>query len=363
MPIDYKLAETRLRTAFENAQTALLAGTDIWVPPPHVVCLIETVYSSNTQAYREALLGCLVARIQDETINIRKPYVSQGEDAFSGRTLDERVINPFLQEKRIPSSKGPFLSVFRRSVEFNESTRDGVRDKVGYDAFLNILDYIDDASEAQTLDQLLDYLAYRFITLREDAIIPLTRIQRMSLDQVGQLVSNLLQAPSGGRSPVYLIVATFQAIHKSFGLDWEIEWQGINVADSASGVGDDITISLNGVVLLAAEVTERTVDRNRVLATFNTKIGPYGIQDYLFFINSESQPPEVDELVKQYFAQGHEINFVVMKEWVVAVLAAVGGQGRAHFLDQLLDLFDSQETPAALKTTWNEAIDKIVTSP
>ena len=361
MPIDYKDANDRLRTAFENAQVALLAGTDIGVPPPHIVNWLDTVFSSNTQAFREVLLGCVLARIQDETINIRKPYVSQGDDAFSGRTLDERVVNPILQEKRIPSSKGPFLSVFRRSVEFNQSTREGVRDKAAYDAFLGVIDFIDDTSEPQTLNQFLNFLAFRFIALREESTIPLARIQRMSLEQIGRLVSNLLQTPSGGRSPVYLIVATFKAIDKSLDLNWEIQWQGINVADSASGVGGDITISSGDMVLLAAEVTERTVDRNRVVATFNTKIGPHGIEDYLFFVTSKSQPPDVADQVKQYFAQGHEINFVVMQEWIFAVLAALGRRGRARFIDQLIELIDSPETPVALKVAWNEAIDLIVT--
>ncbi len=72
----------------------------------------DAIFNSATQAYREVLIGCLLARHQDQSINLRQPYVNLGEHAFNGRTSDERVINPFLYEKRIPNSCGPYLSVF-----------------------------------------------------------------------------------------------------------------------------------------------------------------------------------------------------------------------------------------------------------
>ena len=59
--------------------------------------------------------------------------------------------------------------------------------------------------------------------------------------------------PSGGRFPVLLTVAMFQTIREAFGLDWEIDWQGIDVADRASEVGGDITIRSGGAATLAVE--------------------------------------------------------------------------------------------------------------
>ena len=323
---------------------------------------MDKLFSSTTQAFREALLGCLIAHISDKTINIRKPYISQGSDAFNGRTLDERVVNPVLQQRRIPSSRGPFLSVFRRSVEFTNSTRDGVRDKSAYDAFLELLEHIEGVSDNEVLIQVLDYVAYRFVELREASNVPLTRIQRMSLSQITNLVSQLLETPSGGRLPMYIIVAAFQAIDKHFDLHWDIRWQGINVADSASGLGGDIVVSSGDTTLIVAEITERLVDRNRVVTTFNNKIGPHPMEDYLFFVSSNDQPHDTVQQIRQYFAQGHEINFIVAKDWVVAVLATIGRRGRSHFIERLLVLLESQDTPVALKATWNETVDLIVNS-
>ena len=355
MPIDYEEARDLLQTAFEVAERSLLNDGDVETPPEAVSDSIDTVFSSNTQAYREALLGCLIARIQDKSINIRKPYVSQGDDAYNGRTLDERVVNPILQEKRVPSSRGPFLSVFRRSVEFNLSTRDGVRDKSAYDAFLNVLESLENTAEDDKLGQVLNFVALQFVKLREAANVPLTRIQRMSLEQIADLVSRLLDTPSGGRFPVYIVVAAFHAIDGYFDCGWEIQLQGINVADSASGVGGDVVITSDDSILMAAEITERIVDRNRVVATFNSKIGPH-----LFFVHSDVQPPETVQQVRQYFAQGHEINFIVIAGWVVSVLATIGNRGRSHFIDKLIELLELSDTPVSVKVAWNESIDRIV---
>jgi hypothetical protein len=127
---------------------------------------------------------------------------------------------------------------------------------------------------------------------------------RISLEQYGTLISGLLATPSGGRFPVLLVSAAFSTIKHYFGLDWDVSAQGINVADAAAGVGGDVTITQAGRTLLAAEITEHPLDRNRVVSTFNTKIAPQGIEDYLFFVPMEHLPEEVRSQARQYFAQG-----------------------------------------------------------
>ncbi len=255
MPIDYDSARKLLYDTFHEVEADFLR---VLVPKADPLFRLfpvncEVLFRSRTQAYREVLLGCIVARIQDRNINIRQPYAGQGPNAFSGRTLDERVINPFLHDKRIPSSHGPYLSVFRRSVPFDADTRKGLRDEPGYDAFLKALTHVELASQDSELLALLRYLLFKFAELREAADVSLSRLQRMSLEQYDTLVSGLLATPSGGRFPVLVVVATFIVIKEFFRLNWEIEWQGINVADIARGAGGDVTISEAGQTLMVAE--------------------------------------------------------------------------------------------------------------
>jgi hypothetical protein len=87
-------------------------------------------------------------------------------------------------------------------------------------------------------------------------------------------------------------VAMFKTIKQCYSLDWEIEWQGINVADKASKAGGDITITEEGIIIFAVEVTERPIDGKRVTATFNTKISPNKISDYLFIYSNIDPYPK-----------------------------------------------------------------------
>ena len=114
---------------------------------------------------------------------------------------------------------------------------------------------------------------------------------------------------------MYIVVAALQATNEHLELDWEIEWEGINVADAASGLGGDIVVASGDKTILVAEVTERRVEHNRIVATFNSKIGPNQIEDYLFFTRSKDQPIETIEQMRRYFAQGHELSFVVIEDW------------------------------------------------
>jgi hypothetical protein len=241
-------------------------------------------------------------------------------------------------------------------VQFDETTRSGLRDKAGYDAFLQLLEHVETTHDPDDIRLFITWLVFRFVQLRETADIQLARLQRISLEQHGALVGSLLDIPSGGRFPVMIVIAALHALKDFFRADWRIEWQGINVADAASGVGGDITVRENGATVFIAEVTERPIERTRVVATFNAKIAPGGIEDYLFFIRPESLDDEAGRQARQYFAQGHEVNFIEVKQWVLMSLATIGARGRGLFHNHLIQLLDRADTPRTLKVAWNRAI-------
>jgi hypothetical protein len=353
--IDHDQANNLLKENFSNAEVQIVEGT---IPDidPSLIEHFDIVFSSNTQSYREVLLGCTLARILDETIDIHLPYVSHGPNAFNARDLDEKIINPFLQSNRIPSTKGPYLSTFRRQVRFESSTRDGLRDKHGYDSLLFLIDYLSDTSKELKLRIFLNYLLFRFAQLREASIVPLTRIHRFSLEQYEDLFSFLLARASGGLFPVLLVVCMFETIRDYFELDWQIEWQGINVADAASGARGDITILLQGDILISIEVTERQVDPARLVSTFNTKIAPGGIEDYLFLVGATEPNDEAKNLARRYFAQGHEINFAQVSDWLLMLLVTLGKRGRELFNSNFMELLEDPDIPQAVKVAWNESV-------
>jgi len=357
VPIDYDAARDILTTEFEAAEALFREGREAVVPKT-VALATEGVFRTKTQAYREALLGCAIVRIQDPDINIRLPYVNQGEDAFNGRTLDERVINPFLHDHRIPASRGPYLSALRRNVRFVPETL-GQRDAKGYASFLEFISELE-VADSDTAREYLRHLLWAFVKLRDSADIPLSDVHRLSVEQYGALIDGLLTVRSGGLLPVLLAVATFKMISQCFGLNWRIEWQGINVADRAHGAGGDISVFRNGELVFSVEVTEREIDRARVVATFNGKIAPNGIDDYLFFFTATNPTDEARQAARQYFAQGHEINFVPIRDWIISVMTTSGPRCRRIFTEQLRELLSRPEVPAALKVAWNDHLQAVL---
>jgi len=356
--LDFDLARNLLEQLFSEAQRAFESHQ-----PPTVDHSVrrnaETLFNSNTQSYREVLLGCGLARLLDHTIDIRQPYVKNGTKGFSGRTLDEKVVNPFLSANNIPCSKGPYLAVFRRKVKLTKETGAGLKDKVGYDAFLNYLSELEKADEAK-VRLLLVYLLYCFLSLREKAQIQLVKMSKLSLEQFGTLIDQLIEVPSGGLLPVLLSTALLRAIKSCYRLRWEIDFQSINVADAATGATGDITVREDNQVILALEVTERCIDQTRVVATFNAKIFRSAIQDYLFVYTDQYPDETTMQAARHYFAQGYEINFLQLRPWVINNLATGGAKCRMAFMEEMVKLLDRNEVPFKLKHAWNEILSSLV---
>lgn len=357
--IDYAEAAKVLATLFATAERAFQNKQ----PPPvanAVQAASNALFSSPTQSYREALLGCCLARILDQSVNIRHPYVNQGDDAFNGRTLDEKVVNPFLQDRLIPCSKGPFLASFRRSVKFVPETAQGLRDQNGYKAMLAVIGVLEKSKKTDA-QALTTYLLYRFVELRNASRVPLSHISRLSLEQYGTLIAGMLQVQSGGLIPVLLVVSMLRTIKFCFELDWEIGFQGINVSDKASGAIGDVTVTEAGEPVMAIEVTERPIEKSRVVSTFNTKVMRGGIPDYLFVYSGAAPAEDARKTARTYFSQGHEINFVQVNEWLLNNLATLGSKCRRTFTKELLALLDDRGVPASVKIAWNDLVREVVT--
>ncbi len=358
MSLDYAQAERLLHIAIDRAEHDVLVGGRN-VPPdedshgPY----LDVLFTSSTQAFREALVGCILARLIDPKIDASKPYVKHGANSYNGRTLCSKVVTPVLRDKHIPVSKAPFLSTLRRGVQFTEAMRIGVRDQEAFTSFLAIVDQVNRLDE-NLLTSLLKDFCVRFVWLREAANVRVSKLQRISHEQYGLLIDGLLRIPSGGRFPVFLVDALFHAIRKAFELDWRIEVQGINVSDSASGAGGDVEIWRGDKLVLAVEITERRIDKSRVQATFQSKISPSSIQDYLFLVTSDADTEAIAQ-ARRYFIQGHEVNFVNLRDYILMTLVSVGSHGRERFNRVLTERIEEADTPTTLKVAWNAQITRL----
>ena len=355
--VDYSTANTLLHNCF----SAVSAG----FPEAYSSIMgklnnaLDIVFSSNTQSYREVLLGCVLVHIIHPDINIRLPYVKQGEHAFNGRTLDEQVVNPFLMSKQIPCSKGPYLATFRRNVRLDSSTREGLRDKTGYDAMLEIIDAIEKA-EREEAKAILYCLLQKFIELREKSDVQLVSVVRMSIEQYRHFLDTLLYNQSGGLIPMLVTEAIFQTINEQNQCGWTVKRQGINAADGATGTPGDVVIYKGTEIVKAIEVTERPIAQTRVTTTFNTKIATNEVKDYLFIYTQAVPDNEAYRAANAYFAQGFDINFIKLTNFVISVFVIGDATTRTIFMNKMLTLLRGIDVPASVKTAWNDSLQTII---
>lgn len=319
----------------------------------------DTVFESKTQSYREVLLGCALMRLINPSINIRLPYIKQGSDSFNGRTLDEQVINPFLISRQIPCSKGPYLATFRRNVKLDASTKSGLRDQIGYEAMLTLLDLIESCHGDESR-AVVACLLHKFIDLREKSNIQLVTVARLSVEQSRYFLDTLLHNQSGGLIPMLITEAIYETINEEYCCGWEIEHQGINSADGATGAAGDITIKSGLNIVKAIEVTERPIGAARVVTTFSTKIITSDIKEYLFVYTANAPDDDAYAAAKTYFAQGYDINFVKLNNFVIAIFMAGRAETRNIFMDKMLALLSRGSIPASVKTAWNDSLQATI---
>jgi hypothetical protein len=212
--VDYEALRVRLQAAFAEAQSK--PNVRLAIPKP-ISAPLHALFTSKTQAFREGFLGALLVKLEHPEVNISHPYVKHGPDSFNGRTVDEKVVNPFLKSERIPSSRGPYLSVLRRGVKFKKETLVGIRDTKAFEALIELVDYAKVASKESRL-ALLRIILEQFIALRESSEIPVSRLNRLSHRQYEELLNRLGKIKSGGKIPVMLVTATLHSMIETFAL-------------------------------------------------------------------------------------------------------------------------------------------------
>ncbi|MDQ6433772.1 restriction endonuclease, SacI family [Mesorhizobium sp. LHD-90] len=354
----YDKARELLAEAFSEAEDDFRDGKLITLPSD-VMGAIERTFASKTQAYREALVGCALTRLVDETIDVRYPATAHGDKSFSGRGVSDQVVAPFLQSKRVPISVSPYLSALRGGAKFVPGGQPRIqRDQPAFDALVKAVSYVADANPDETR-ALLRRLLREFIQLRESANISLKRTAKPSVFQLDKIADTLLRIKSGGRIASFLTIAMFQALSDRFTLGWEVDFQGINVADKFTGAVGDVTVKKNGDVVLGVEITERPIGKARVSLVFEDKVSPAGLIDYLFVTTAL---PEADAIVaaKNYTAVGNDMNFVDLRRWLHHLLATIGPVGRLAFQDRLIAQLTETGVPAELKLAWNDALEAAI---
>ncbi|MDS3860830.1 hypothetical protein RIF25_08385 [Thermosynechococcaceae cyanobacterium BACA0444] len=163
MPEPSEILEVAFQRVAANLQEVVVANDQI-----RQKCEYISKNLSNRAGAR-LLMSCLLAKIHNPKVDIRKPYTQiGGEDSFSGRTYDEQYITPFVNKYNLPCNiTTAFLTPALRNR--NETLVQGLN-LVGRppQLYTNVLDLLDDVYNNRVLpNDLLAEVIRLLIILRD----------------------------------------------------------------------------------------------------------------------------------------------------------------------------------------------------
>lgn len=304
---------TILNDAFQRAITTLevpvIANIEIREKVDYVA------RNLGNRAGVRLLMACLLAKIHNPAIDVRKPYTQIGEgDSFSGRTYDEQYLTAFINQHNLPcNNTTAFLTPALRNR--NTTLEKGInlvgRPPQLYDAVLDLLDHIHQ-NRVSASDLLVETIRDLILLRNErqariEALLEGLKTTRDSLplssEQIVLLIEQHLSLKGTSRLPVLLVAAAYQVAEPYIG-ERILALQAHNAADVQTGaIGDvEITLISENKIATCYEMKDKTVTRediDRALQKLYTK--ELQIDNYIFITTEK-----IDEVVQDYARSQYE---------------------------------------------------------
>lgn len=306
---------------------------------------LETVcLSPKNRACVRLLLSCLLSKVYDSKVDIRKPYTKiPGRGTFSGRTIDEKYITPFINKHDLPcNSTTAFLTpaLRNRDIVLNKKVDLVGRPPEVYRSVLLLLDVVH-TKKVLAYDMLCEVI--RLLVVFRDS-----KKQRLSsllaelktTEQSGQLpvkmiltiISQHLRCPDSSRLPVLVVAAAYHAAQECL-REKILPLTSHNAADlQTESLGDlEVTLVNDDNVITSYEMKNQKITKDFVDRAVE-KVATVGKQiDNYIFITTEPVDKEVVEYAEGLYEKTYGIEF--------SILDCMG------FLEHFLYLFYRLRTP------------------
>ncbi len=271
------------------------------------------------------LMACLLAKIHNPSVDVRKPYTEIGEaDSFSGRTYDEQYITKFIVEHELPCN--PTTAFLTPALRNRNSTLTPELNLVGrpprlYQTMLRLLDVVcrrrvsAEDLLAETVRWLLivrDEQRQRMETLlaalqTAEGAIPL------SSEAIVRLIEQHLNCRNSSRLPVLVVAAAYQAASEHLG-ERVLPLASHNAADRQTGALGDVEITLlsDDAVITCYEMKDKRVTVNDISRALQ-KIGESERRvDNYIFITTDVIDVEVNEYAASMYDRTGGVEIVIL---------------------------------------------------
>jgi DNA adenine methylase len=279
----------------------------------------------QNRAGARLLLACLLAKIDNPNVDIRKPYTEiGGADSYSGRTYDERYVTTFIDTHELPCN--PTTAFLTPALRNRDMILTPNLNLVGrppklYQTTLELLTsvYQNEVSAEDLLAEVVRALLIVRDERRQRIKTLLAGLNAskdtmpLSSEAIVTLIQQHLSSPKSSRLPVLVVAAAYQAVEEQLG-ERALPLQGHNVADKQTGALGDIEITLNNDdnIITSYEMKTRRVTKEDINHALQ-KINDSGkkIDNYIF-ITTEVIDQEVKDYTATLYDQTRGIEVVVL---------------------------------------------------
>ena len=213
----------------------------------------------------------------------------------------------------------------------------GVKDKQRWNAFADFLQTIEDGDEdllLKTFRRCLQSIARKLQRQSFEYPIP----QRISLHNMSVMLTTFLAEPSNGLRPLVVATALFRILGEAFSLFSNIQSQGLNEADSASGVpGDIVCYDRDDAVALAVEVKDYHLTLHEYRNSVTKALKGNGISRLLFATPGidEEDRQEIERRMETQWASGLNAYQVDLETLVKTTFSLLEEEWRIKFIGEV----------------------------
>jgi DNA adenine methylase len=236
---------------------------------------IESICRCNVnKAPIRFLMSCLLAKIVNKNVDIRKPYTEiKGDDTYSGRFYDEKYIGVFIQKYKLPCNPTTaYLTPAFRNLD-RILTKDLIlvgRPKEIYESVLSVLDIVYMKKE-KPKNVLREIIRFLLIIKSEDELrmnqllVELKQTSDMlplASEDIVTLLSQHLNCKHSSRLPVLIIASAYQAVKEQIGEVNKI-LKSHTAADKQTGsIGDvEIVLTNEEKVITCYEMKDKRITK------------------------------------------------------------------------------------------------------
>lgn len=260
------------------------------------------------------LMSCLLAKIHNPKVDIRKPYTEiEGEDTYSGRFYDERFVELLVHKYKLPCNPTTaYLTPAFRNLDRLLTTDLAMvgRPREVYVFALEILDAIHSNSEKpenvlQEIIRLLLIIKGEDEQRMQQLIADLKQaddILPLATEEIVTLLTQHLNCKGSSRLPVLIVASAYQTVKDQIGEVNKL-LEAHNAADKQTGsIGDvEITLINDDQIVTCYEMKDKRVTKTDIDVALQKLSKTKSKIDNYIFITTDTIEIEVIEYAKSFY--------------------------------------------------------------